>query len=191
MYRLQKHTRLFSSAILSRRAIHSSRVIATQDKPTPDLYLKDEGETGTVTGGITEDEGSGDKGPGSAHKYVVAGVLPSEKHYGVPAGAYHSSDPLEPLVETERHSPGQTSSTSPDYAHPILTQKAARVEDGVGSSSAVRHRNAPGKMEKGSYGGAKLSEGVKATENKLDERNPQPHAGYGRRGIDEAWKDRK
>ncbi|KAG8908143.1 casein kinase I [Tulasnella sp. 403] len=158
-------------------------------RPTPDLYLKDDGITPSP--GITEDEGSGNKPPATAQKYVVAGQLPSESHYGVPSGAYHSSDPLQPLPDADRPQRGEPSSTSPDYAHSLLTKQAARVEGGEGSSSSVRHRNAPGEMEDGSYGGAKLSKNVKSTENKLADRNPQPHAGQGVLGVDKAWKERK
>lgn len=174
------------------RSFQSTSLHLQKVEPTPDLYLKDDGvTTGSVTAGNTEDEGSGNREPGTAGKYVVAGVLPSEAHYGVPAGAYLTSDPLEPLQETEAPKRGDPSSTSPEYAHPLLTNAASRVEDGVGTSGAVRFRSAPGKMKDGGFGGLKLSEGVQATENTLSERNPQPIKEWGPLGRDGAAQKRQ
>ncbi|KAG8997724.1 hypothetical protein FRB94_014052 [Tulasnella sp. JGI-2019a] len=172
------------------RNLHSTRLLSVDKhvQPTPDLYLKD-GATGAVSSGATESEGSEDQE--RPQKYVVAGVLPSESHYGVPAGAFHSGDPLEPQEEAAAPVKGQHSSTSADYAHPGTTTKASRVEDGVGSSASLRHRDAKGQMSKGSYGGEELTKGTHASENTLADRNPQPDAEGGKQGIKEAWKHRK
>lgn len=177
------------------RAFRSAQQLrATDPKPptkaTPDLYLKDEGVPG-VSSGATESEGSDAQEPGSGEKYVVSGVLDSEKHYGVPAGAFRTGDPLEPHQEAEHPGKGESSSTSADYAHPVTTKKASRNEDGVGSSSALRNRDAKGNMSKGSYGGEELSKSGKASENKLDERNTAPTSEMGKQGFSEAWKHRK
>lgn len=190
---------LRSLAIVSRgspavRAFHQAPPLAAnQDvKATPELYLKDDGKvTGAVSSGATESEGSGAVDNGSTQTYVVAGAPSSESHYGVPAGAYHSSDPLQPQPEAPAPERGEHSSTSPDYAHADTTKKASRAEDGVGSSAALRNRDAKGEMDGGSYGGEGLSRGNKASENTLDERNPGPTSEGGKQGISEAWKHRK
>jgi len=184
---------IFGPTSRTTRPFHSPAVLCQKVEPTPDIYLKDDGQdAGVVSSGITEDEGSGNKPPASGQKYVLAGQVASEARYDVPGGAYPTADPLQPLEEVDAPPRGETSSTSPDYAHPVLTKKAASVESGVGSSSAVRFRGAKGEMEKGSYGGKALSEGVElTTESTLDERNPQPHSGFGRVGREEAWKQRK
>ncbi|KAG8889675.1 hypothetical protein FRB98_003238 [Tulasnella sp. 332] len=156
-------------------------------KATPDLYLKD-GATGAVSSGATEGESSDDQG---TQKYVVSGTLESESHYGVPAGAFHSGDPLQPQQEVEPPPKGAHSSTSTDYAHSGTTTKTATAEDGVGSSASLRNREAKGVMSKGSYGGEELTKGIKGSENTLDDRNPQPTAEGGKLGIKEASKHRK
>lgn len=172
------------------RSLHSARLLlADKDvKATPDLYLKD-GATGAVSSGATEDEGSHNQG--AAQKYVVAGTPESESHYGVPAGAFHSSDPLQPQQEAEAPAKGPHSSTSADYAHSGTTTKASTAEDGVGSSASLRNREAKGEMSRGSYGGEELTKGTKATENTLDDRNPPPSGEPAEQGIKEAWKHRK
>lgn len=178
----------------SRRTFRTTQSVLrtdpTKPKATPELYLKDEGIPG-VSSGATESEGSGAEESGSGQKYVVSGVLPSESHYGVPGGAFRSGDPLEPQQEAKAPGKGEPSSTSADYAHPVTTKKASRLDEGAGSSSALRTRDAKGEMGKGSYGGEELSKGNKATENRLDERNTAPTPEMGRQGIDEAWKHRK
>ncbi|KAG8933096.1 hypothetical protein FRC02_012464 [Tulasnella sp. 418] len=172
---------------------HSGSAKSPASEATPDLYLKDDGSSsmGLGTGGITEDEGAGDVGQGTGHKYVVSEALPSEKHYDVPSGAYLTTDPYEPQPPAEKPKKVEHSSTSTDPAHPLLSKKASRVEDGVGSSSAVRHGDAPGRMKQGAGDGVGLQDPSKTSENKLADRNPGPTAEMGRQGIDEAWKHRK
>jgi len=181
---------LNASRILQTRSIHGSRVLNAHAQPTPDLYLKDDGAS-TISSGATESEGSPPSEEPSTHKYVVSSAPSSETHYGVPSGAFHSSDPLEPQPEAQPPQRGPHSSTSADYAHSSTSKKASRVADGVGSSAALRTRDAKGEMSKGSYGGEELSKGTKATENKLDDRNTGPTSDMGRQGINEAWKHRK
>ncbi|KAG8998440.1 hypothetical protein FRB90_012297 [Tulasnella sp. 427] len=156
-------------------AFHSSVAIRSNDKPTPKVYVQDTYKTAN-SGGITEEEGAGGKQPGVADEYVQAGVPESEKKYGAPGGPYQTGNPLETPHKAEKPTTGEPSSTSPEYAHPVLTKRASRVEDGVGSSSAVRHRDAPGQMSQGGYGGKNLSDGARPTENKLAERSAQPKA---------------
>lgn len=146
-------------------------------KQTPNIYLEDNYKV-KEAGGMTEEEGAGGRNPGVAEEYVLAGVPDSEVGYGAPGGPYHTSDPFEAPHKTGKPTIGEFSSTSPDYAHPLLTKKAAKVDDGEGSSSTLRYRDAPGQMLKGSDGGIRLSAGVQATENTLGERNPQPRTKF-------------
>jgi len=191
LHRLQLH-----SSQIARRGAYALGIQTRTFKITsaqrafrgPEVYLPDSKiETTPATSGITEDETLLDS-QSSAKEYVSSTVLNSERHYDVAGGLRDSSQEQETVANPPG---GETSSTSSSYAHPVLTQKAARFEGGVGSSSSVRYRGAPGEMRPGSYGGASLSQGVNATENQLEERNPQPYAGFGRSGIHEAWKDRK
>lgn len=168
-------------------AFHAATAPSSDAKPTPKIYLEDDYVVNKA-GGITEEEGAGGKNPGVAEQYVLAGVPKSEVSYGVPGGPYHTGDPLEAPRNAAKPATGEFSSTSPDYAHPLLTKKAARVEDGEGSSSALRYRDAPGHMVKGSDGGRRLSEGVQTTENTLGDRNPQPQAKFSDDSAREAKK---
>ena len=92
------------------------------------------------------------------------------------SGAYSSTSPYEP--QTETNAPESiNSSTSTSHAHPTTTQNAPKNASGVGSSSAVRFRSAPGEMKDGSDGGLGLMN--KGEMQNLDQegmasRNPQP-----------------
>lgn len=92
------------------------------------------------------------------------------------------------------------SSTSPNRAHPNLTKRVPHNEAGVGDSAAVRNHEAPGELaaKGGGYGGLGLMDAktTRAPESgELAERNPPPIGEVGeeisRKGLKEAWKDRK
>ncbi|KIO26708.1 hypothetical protein M407DRAFT_24026 [Tulasnella calospora MUT 4182] len=121
-------------------AFHQTTTRSASNKHTPKIYLEDKYVV-KAAGGITEEEGAGGRDPGVAEQYVLAGVPESEVGYGVPGGPYHTGDPFEVPHKTGKPATGEFSSTSPDYAHPLLTKKAARVVDGEGSSSTVRYRD--------------------------------------------------
>ncbi|KAH9481487.1 hypothetical protein JR316_0006014 [Psilocybe cubensis] len=135
--------------------------------------------------------------------YVVSEPDASSRHYEVPAGAYPTSSPfLHHFGTTAAPEVGsaQYSSTSPNLlAHGFTTRAAPQHPGGVGESSAVRFKAAPGEMgaRGGGYGGAGLvdAKGTKAGVGSLGERNPQPDSKvaeqYSKAGVDSAWKLRK
>lgn len=92
--------------------------------------------------------------PSESPLYVVSDS-PQENFHGVPAGAFPTSAPYVNFPETDPPDTegAQVSSTSSDLlAHPQTTRGVPQHEGGVGSSSAVRHREAPGQM--GAQGGS-------------------------------------
>src|ERR1700753_4343989 len=110
------------------------------------------------------------------------------------SGAYASTSPYEPQTTTGAPK-SNDSSTSTSQAHPKLTQFAPKNTEGIGSSSAVRYRSAPGDMRDGSDGGLGVMDkaGTRNVEQEgMAERNAQPKGEEeGRLGLGEAWKGRK
>ncbi|KAF8899893.1 hypothetical protein CPB84DRAFT_1747645 [Gymnopilus junonius] len=117
---------------------------------------------------------------GGYRTYVVSEPDASYKHYQVPAGAYPTSEPYVNFGARRR-----------------LTSLAM---GGVGESSAVRFRSAPGEMGRrgGGDGGLGLmdKEGTRTGLGSLAERNPAPDEPavaeqYSTAGLEGAWKLRK
>jgi hypothetical protein len=110
------------------------------------------------------------------------------------SGAYASTSPYE-KQPTATQPKENNSSTSASQAHPTTTKYAPKNASGVGSSSSVRFRSAPGEMKDGSDGGLGLMD--KASTQNLEQkgmasRNPQPNGEEeGRLGLNEAWKYRR
>jgi len=126
--------------------------------------------------------------------YVVSEPDPQDRPYKVPSGAYATTSPYEPQTGTNPPE-SLNSSTSASRAHPTTTQHAPKNASGIGSSSAVRFRSAPGEMKDGSDGGLGLmnkGETQNLEQEGMASRNPQPKGEEeGKLGIDEAWKHRK
>jgi len=130
--------------------------------------------------------------------YVVSQPDESFKHYQVPAGAYPTSSPyIHFAAAANGPEPGLNyASTSPSLAHPFTTRAVPQNSSGVGESSAIRYRSAPGEMgaRGGSYGGMKLmdKDGTTHGKGQLAERNPPPDSPaaekFSKAGIDNAWK---
>ncbi|EJU05126.1 hypothetical protein DACRYDRAFT_14186 [Dacryopinax primogenitus] len=135
--------------------------------------------------------------PAGTTHYVVSQPEHKNTPYDVPAGAFPTSSPYDLYASTQKPQfSGQPSSTSSTAAHPNTTNRVPRVEDTYpyGSSSAVRHNDAPGEMAKGSGKGVHLSEGVRVTPGtggELASRNGWPSEEQGKAGLDEAGKMRK
>jgi hypothetical protein len=146
--------------------------------------------------------------PNSTRTYVVSSPDPSNTPYEVPSGAYPNASPYEnpPRVVAangEDFLNTNPSSTSVSPAHPTTTSTTAGMVDrndvGVGESSAVRFRSAPGEMGKrggGSYGeGLGDEETTVRNSSKVGERNPPPLSkeaeGWSKGGLKDAWKKRK
>ncbi|KZT53669.1 hypothetical protein CALCODRAFT_511237 [Calocera cornea HHB12733] len=133
---------------------------------------------------------------GTTH-YVVSEPEHKNTPYDVPSGAFPTSSPYDMYASSKKpETSEQPSSTSSTTAHPNTTQRVPKVDDTYpyGSSSAVRHNEAPGDMAKGSDKGVHLSEGVKVTPGaggELASRNAWPSEEQGKAGLDEAWKMRK
>jgi len=128
--------------------------------------------------------------------YVVSEPDPQDKPYKVPSGAYASTSPYETQKPAEAPNAGATSSSSNSPPHPKTTASATHNASGVGSSSAVRYRSAPGEMKDGSDGGLGLMDQSGETKNRdqdgLAKRNMGPEGEEeGKMGIGEAWKRRK
>jgi len=94
----------------------------------------------------------------------------------------------------------QYSSTSADLlAHGFTTRAARHHTGGVGESSALRYKSAPGEMgaKGGGYGGAGLVDaaGTQEGTGTLGDRNPPPDGNvaekFSKAGVDGAWKLRK
>ncbi|KAF9000716.1 hypothetical protein BDQ17DRAFT_1359421 [Cyathus striatus] len=131
--------------------------------------------------------------------YVVSEPDASTKHYEVPSGAYPTSAPYVNFTPTEAPDTkgAQHSSTSSSVlAHQFTTRAAPQNRAGVGESSAVRYRSAPGEMgaRGGGYGGQSLADpaGTTPGEGQLADRNPPPDGAaaeaFSRAGVDNAWK---
>ncbi|KAF8530001.1 hypothetical protein JB92DRAFT_2825674 [Gautieria morchelliformis] len=76
--------------------------------------------------------------------------------YGVPGGAYDSSDPYLTPPQTPAPQTSAPSSTSSAPAHPNTTSRVPHDPDGVGESAVVRYRTAPGQMHTRGGGGGGL-----------------------------------
>ncbi|KAG8826090.1 hypothetical protein FRC17_008412 [Serendipita sp. 399] len=97
--------------------------------------------------------------------------------HGVPPGPFPSSlmykqypEADEGVVEGMEDAKRRPSSSASTPAHPGTTQEGLgrageleKIEEGVGSSSAVRFRSAPGEMSQGGDGGLGLMEKTKGT----------------------------
>ncbi|KZP00330.1 hypothetical protein CALVIDRAFT_533341 [Calocera viscosa TUFC12733] len=133
---------------------------------------------------------------GTTH-YVVSEPEHRNTPYEVPSGAFPTSSPYDMYASTKKpQTTEQPSSTSSTTAHPNTTQRVPTVNDTYpyGSSSSIRHTEAPGQMAKGSDKGVHLSEGVKVTpgaKGELASRNAWPSEEQGKAGLNEAWKARK
>ncbi|KAG8821587.1 hypothetical protein FRB91_010634 [Serendipita sp. 411] len=111
----------------------------------------------------------------------LAKSIPDERirpvDHGVPPGPFPSSamyknypEADQNVVEQMEDAKSRPSSSASTPAHPGTIQQGLgkageveKIEDGVGSSSAVRFRSAPGEMSEGSDGGLGL---MKKKENK-------------------------
>ncbi|THH02796.1 hypothetical protein EW026_g110 [Hermanssonia centrifuga] len=138
--------------------------------------------------------------PSGQRTYVVSEPDPRSTPYEVPYGAYPTSAPYQNFPATEAPTIEPRASTSPNLAHPSTTRAVPQNPEGVQESSAVRFREAPGKLyEKGgSYGGLGLMDeaSTKPGEGELSSRNPQPDQPdvakkFSDLGVDNAWKARK
>lgn len=131
--------------------------------------------------------------------YVVSQPDASASHYEVPSGAYPTSSPYVNYAPTDAPKDAQVSSTSSSTAHEFTTRAVPQHQGGVGASSAIRYKTAPGEMgeQGGSFGGLGMMdrEGVTPGEGELGERNPQPDSDvakkFSKAGVDGAWKLRK
>ncbi|PPQ96236.1 hypothetical protein CVT26_005563 [Gymnopilus dilepis] len=86
---------------------------------------------------------------GGYRTYVVSEPDASYKHYQVPAGAYPTSEPYVNFSATAAPdvTGAQYSSTGSNLlAHEFTTRRVPQNAGGVGESSAVRFRSAPGEM---------------------------------------------
>ena len=133
--------------------------------------------------------------------YVVSEPDESNRHYQVPAGAYPTSSPYIHFKAASPPDlqPGESySSTGSQLAHPFTTRAVPQNPSGVGESSAVRFKSAPGEMgaRGGGYGGLKMMDRSTTTAGtgKLGERNPQPDGPaaekFSKAGVENAWKMR-
>ncbi|KZS87885.1 hypothetical protein SISNIDRAFT_460482 [Sistotremastrum niveocremeum HHB9708] len=127
--------------------------------------------------------------------YVVSEPDPKGTKYDIPGYVYKSTSPYNIQETTSAPSTQLSSSSSAAPAHPKLTKQAPQNPDGVGSSSAVRYRSAPGEMSGGGDGGLGLmdeSSTRNLEQSGMAERNPAPKgAEEGKLGLKEAWKHRK
>jgi len=174
--------RTFNSAsvvLAPAAAVHDAAVSSFH---TLDHYAKDDHVYDPVPAGTTH--------------YVVSEPEHKNTPYDVPSGAFPTSSPYDHFTSAAKPEHGQPSSTSSSAAHPNTTQRVPTTNDTYpyGSSSAVRHNEAPGQMAKGSDKGVHLAEGVKVTPGaggELAGRNVWPSEEQGKAGLDEAWKMRK
>ncbi|KAF4613551.1 hypothetical protein D9613_007626 [Agrocybe pediades] len=134
--------------------------------------------------------------------YVVSEPDPANNRYKVPAGAYPTSSPYVNFTPTSAPDVvgAQYSSTSADLlAHGFTTRAARHHTGGVGESSTLRYKSAPGEMgaKGGGYGGAGLVDEAGSEEGvgTLADRNPPPDGEaaekFSKAGVDGAWKLRK
>lgn len=142
------------------------------------------------------------RSPSGRRTYVVSEPDTSSKYYEVPSGAYPTSAPYVNFTSTEAPDTNgaQVSSTSSALlAHKQTIRTVPQNRSGVGESAAVRYAEAPGEMGKrgGSHGGLGLMDkkGTVAGEFPGTDRNPPPIGqvgeAFGRKGLDDAWKQRK
>jgi len=120
-----------------------------------------------------------DVSPNTGKRMYVVSPKESAEH-DVPGGPYPTADPyvMPPATEQPSHQNAQMSSTSPGLAHPNTTSRVPQNPGGVGESSAVRYRSAPGAMSEGSNGGLGLmDESTTIGTNRLASRNPPPPPG--------------
>ncbi|KAF9048471.1 hypothetical protein BJ165DRAFT_1459926 [Panaeolus papilionaceus] len=135
--------------------------------------------------------------------YVVSEPDDSSRHYQVPAGAYPTSAPYMNFASTS--APAQLleeelSSTSADQvAHTFTTRATRQHRGGIGASSSIRFRSAPGEMgvRGGSNSGATMMDKEGTVDgplgNRLAERNPPPDTPsvaekFSKAGVQDAWK---
>jgi hypothetical protein len=147
---------------------------------------------------------STDRGP----SHVQTSTSPSDRGYAVPPGPYPTSAPYENFPSASRPEvlDRPISSTSPNRAHPTLSNKVPRNESGVltpggiGASSAVRHADAPGEM--GAVGGGRGGAGIQDPEGtKPGEQGELPDVNdvplfentekLAKKGVKEGWTERK
>jgi hypothetical protein len=141
--------------------------------------------------------------------YVQSSTPPSERGYAVPPGAFPSAAPYAHFPAAAR--PGvldrPLASAAPDRAHPVLTAKVptnesgVHVDGGIGASSAVRFRDAPG-TENAAMGGGAGGAGIQdpqgtkpGVQGELPDVNDVPvyenTERTARKGVKEGWTDRK
>lgn len=180
----------------------SSRKSALQN-PDENTYAKQDDPMGHPT--ISDD---------GKTTYVVSDPDPKGTKYDIPgcvsttpwkaqnkcscssySGPYKSTSLYTVQETTDAPSADLSSSTSAGPAHPTLTKQAPQNEDGVGSSSGVRHRSAPGAMSQGGDGGLGLMDESRTRnleQSGMASRNSAPKGTEeGKLGLKEAWKHRK
>ncbi|GJJ08025.1 hypothetical protein Clacol_002232 [Clathrus columnatus] len=167
---IQRSRRLSSStAAALRQQIHSTSYRSAMGKASVSYtYTKQ-----------TEHHHEPDVSPNTGKRMYV--VSPKENvDHDVPGGPYPTADPyvMPPATEPPSNTNAQMSSTSPGPAHPNTTSRVPQNPGGVGESSAVRYRSAPGAMAEGSNGGLSLmDESTTIGTNRLADRNPPPPSG--------------
>lgn len=188
-----KQTRSFHSPFA---VLYSSQPLAHNTQPPAEESLLYEKQLETTAAPTLS--------PSGRRTYVVSEPDPRATPYEVPYGAYPTSTPYHNYPPTDAPLTSPRSSTSPDLAHPVTTRAAPQNPTGsndaagIQDSAAVRFRDAPGSLNKGSEGGLGLMDAAttKPGEGELASRNPQPDdpkvaEKFSALGVDNAWKARK